>query len=234
MGEIPSPLSTISQLDQEGDPSLSSDNSTGSDIFQSKSQSDKIEKFNIFVETVNSIPQPHNRANMVCYVCDDVKMFQENGEYGTRRNILDQKYQGTEYWIEGSMFNESHKLAVTQTRWIKSVLETAREGCCLCILVVQAIAALGKGQFQGSRFRVCLQVKDIGGIQRYSIRQSQWEESSVIELYKHTLQEKNPNGFLAKDFVRRCYDIDYQRTGDTLSMDPLFVHNPRLAERLAN
>ncbi|KAF7937140.1 uncharacterized protein EAE98_001454 [Botrytis deweyae] len=200
MDEIPSLLSTTSQLDQEGDPSLSSDNSTDSDIFQSKrykfmceysvvtSESNKIKKFNIFVETVNSIPQPHHRANMVCYVCDDMRIFQENGDYDTRSSILNQKYRGKEYWIEGSIFDKSHRPNVTRTRWIKPVLEAAREGCCLCTLVVQAVAALGKGHFEDSPLSVCLKVKDIGGVQRYSIGQSQWERPSVIELYRNAYE----------------------------------------------
>ncbi|KAF7901615.1 uncharacterized protein EAF01_006914 [Botrytis porri] len=200
LGEIPSPLSTASQLDQKVDPDFSSGSPINSDIFRSErykfmcghsvhnSESNQIEKFNIFVETVNSIPQPHYRTNVACYVCDDINIFQENSDYDTRSNILNKKYRGKEYWIEGSIYNEPQRLKVTQTRWIESVLDTAREGCCLCILVVQAIAALGKGHFQGSPFSVCLQVKDIGGIKRYSIRQSEFAQPFVIELYRHPFE----------------------------------------------
>ncbi|KAF7897046.1 hypothetical protein EAF00_005274 [Botryotinia globosa] len=147
-GEIPSPLRITSQLDdeEEEDPSLSSDNSPDSDIFPSKRSEFmcksfmfpkfyKLKKFN-FVEMVNSIPQPHQRANMVCYVCDDTRMF---------RNIGD---------------SESSKSIVAQTSWIISVFEVACEGCCLYTLVVQAVAALGN-HFQDPHFDVCLQVKDI-------------------------------------------------------------------------
>ncbi|KAF7948609.1 uncharacterized protein EAE97_004020 [Botrytis byssoidea] len=102
MGEIPSPLSITSQLDEEEkNSSLSSNNSIDCDIFQSESylfmckrsrfssqrsnarqliqasESDRMKKFNIFVQTVNSIPQPHHKADMVCYVCDDVRIHQE-------------------------------------------------------------------------------------------------------------------------------------------------------------
>ncbi|THV55084.1 hypothetical protein BGAL_0014g00140 [Botrytis galanthina] len=97
---------------------------------------------------VNSIPQPHHRANMVCY-----------------------------------------------TSWIVSVLKVAREGCCLCTLMVQAVAALGKGHFQDPHFNVCLQVKYIGGIKRYSTRQSQLEGPSVIELCRNAYE---PTSFYKK------------------------------------
>ncbi|KAF7949254.1 hypothetical protein EAE96_008421 [Botrytis aclada] len=199
LGKTPSP-GTTSQLGQEGDSSLSFNNRIDPDIFQSKrykfmcerssytSKSDEIKRFNILVETVNSISQPHHRANTVCYVCDDVRMFQEVGDLKTRRSILHQKYQGTEYWVEGSIFGESDRLVLNQARWIRSVLEAAREGCCLCTLVVQAVAALGKEKFRGSPLTLCLEVKDIGGIRRYSITQSPWQEPSVIELYRHTYE----------------------------------------------
>lgn len=128
------------------------------------SQRSNANKFNIFVKMVNSIPQPHHRANMVCYVCDDVRMFQENGD------------------------SESNKSIVAQTSWIISVLKVAREGCCLCTLMVQAVAALGNGHFQNPHFNACLQVKDIDGIKRYSIRQSQLEGPSVIELCRNAYE----------------------------------------------
>ncbi|KAF5873394.1 uncharacterized protein Bfra_004854 [Botrytis fragariae] len=162
LGKIPSPSSTTSQLDQEGDYSLSSDNSIDSDIFLSKRYKFMCKRnipvvnltksensIYIFVEAVNSIPQPHHRANMVCYQHPDIK------------------YRGKKHRIEGSIYDEPHRLKVTETRWIKSVLDAAREGCCLCTLVVQAIPALGKGHFRGSPFSVYLQVKDVDGIKRH-------------------------------------------------------------------
>ncbi|TGO49047.1 hypothetical protein BOTNAR_0446g00050 [Botryotinia narcissicola] len=109
-----------------------------------------MKKFDIFVETVNSIPQPHHKADMVCYVCDDA-------------------------------------------RSIKSVLEAAREGCCLCTLAVQAIAAMNQERF-GERLEIVwLKVKDIGGIQRYSIMQIGWDGMSFIELYRNAFEPEVKN-----------------------------------------
>ncbi|TGO59677.1 hypothetical protein BCON_0042g00300 [Botryotinia convoluta] len=57
-----------------------------------------------------------------------------------------------------------------------------------------------------------IETKNVTG--RFATLSYCWGDSTILEDIKLT---QNPNGILAKDFVRRCYD--YQRAEDTLSMD---------------
>ncbi|QSZ36916.1 hypothetical protein DSL72_009006 [Monilinia vaccinii-corymbosi] len=179
LGEVLSHPSTALQPTRTSS-SLSSDTSFSHiDNLQSRRH-----KFDKFVEAVNNLPQPHHKVGIDCSLCDDVRLETERGRSTDKRVALLWDKCRLEAYLDKGMNRESYKYKgpLRGRQSIEAVLQAAHEGCCLCTLVVQAIAALGEDELENLPL-VNLETMKVGDAERYTIGRGEYYSSLVIELY---------------------------------------------------